>query len=323
MKRAFFLTGFAICVLGLPNAAIGAASEFPTKAITMIVPFPAGGRTDVVGRIVAQELSKQLKKPVVVVNKPGASSVLGAREVADSPADGYTLGFFSSAFVSAQYTVPTPTVLSEFKLISIVNTDPAAVAVQWSSPWKTLKDLIEAARQEPGKLRLGMIPGASAQIFASGLVDGAGINMIMVPFKGDSDGAIALAGNHIDAHVAVPVSYKSLSAAKKVRVLAVAAEARSAFYDDLPTFRENGVDLVIAAFHGVYAPKNTPPEVIEKIADGIEQAMKSKELETNMDNVGAGIASLRGTEADNFLHKQDETYRNIIEKLNLRVPAAK
>jgi tripartite-type tricarboxylate transporter receptor subunit TctC len=321
MKRAVFLAGFAICVLGLPNAATCAAPEFPTKAITMIVPFPAGGRTDVVGRIVAQELSRQLKKPVVVVNKPGASSVLGAREVADSLADGYTLGFFSSAFVSAQYTVPTPTVLSEFKLISIVNTDPAAVAVQWSSPWKTLKDLIDAARKEPGKLRLGMIPGASAQIFAAGLADGAGVDMIMVPFKGDSDGAIALAGNHIDAHLAVPVSYKSLSAAKKVRVLAVAAEARSAFYDDLPTFRENGVDLVIAAFHGIYAPKNTPPEVIEKIANAVEQAMKSQEVRTNMDNVGAGIASMRGAEADSFLHKQDETYRNIIEKLKLRVPA--
>ncbi|MCX7309915.1 MAG: tripartite tricarboxylate transporter substrate-binding protein, partial [Afipia sp.] len=99
----------------------------------MIVPFPAGGRTDVVGRIVAQELSKELKKPVVIVNKPGAGSVLGAREVADAPADGYTLGFFSSAAVSVQYTVPTPISLSEFKLISIVNTDPAAVAVQWSS----------------------------------------------------------------------------------------------------------------------------------------------------------------------------------------------
>jgi tripartite-type tricarboxylate transporter receptor subunit TctC len=322
MKPSFLLAGLTVCVLGLTTSVTRAQSEFPTKAITMVVPFPAGGRTDVVGRIVAQELSKQLKKPVVVVNKPGAGGVLGAREVADAPANGYTLGFFSSAAVSAQYTVPTPISLSEFRLISIVNTDPAAVAVQWSSPWSTLKELIEAARKEPGKLRLGTIPGASAQIFAAGLTNGAGVNMIMVPFKGDSDGAIALAGNHIDVHVAVPVSYKSLSAAKKVRVLAVASETRSPFYGDLPTFKENGINLVIAAFHGVYAPKNTPQAVIDKLANAIERSMQSKEVQSNMENVGAGLASMRGAEAEDFLHKQDKTYRDIIEKLDLHVRAS-
>ena len=311
---------FASLVASAPATA---QSQYPSKPLTMIVPFPAGGRTDVVGRIVAQQLSSVIGKPIAVVNKPGASSVLGAREVASAPPDGYTIGFFSTSAVTSQYTVPTPISLSNFDLVAIVNTDPAALAVQYNAPWKTLKDFIIDAKANPGKFRMGMIPGASAQIFAAGFANAAGVNLIMVPFKGDSDGAIALAGGHIDVHVAVPVSYKSLEAGKKVRVLAVADTARSPLYGNLPTFKDSGVDLVIAAFHGIYVPKGTPAEIQNKLADAIEKAMKSQELQKNMDNVGAGVAFIRGADAKTYLAKQDETYRTIIDKLGLRVPEAK
>src|SRR6266852_2849196 len=115
----------AIVMPPLPSS----AQDFPAKAITVIVPFPAGGRTDVVGRIVAQHLQMALNKPVAVVNKPGASSVLGANVVAEAKPDGYTLGFFSSSAVTSQYTVPTPMSLKNYELIAIVNSDPAAIAV--------------------------------------------------------------------------------------------------------------------------------------------------------------------------------------------------
>ena len=318
----------AAVLLGLWTSLSGsspatAQSDYPNKPLTMIVPFPAGGRTDLVGRIVGQELTKQIGKPVAVVNKPGASSVLGAREVAESTPDGYTLGFFSTSAVTSQYTVPTPISLSNFELVAIVNTDPAAVAVQYAAPWKTLKDLVADAKKNPGKYRLGMIPGASAQIFAAGMENAAGVQMISVPFKGDADGAIALAGGHIDVHVAVPVSYKSLEAAKKVRMLAVADTAKSALYGNLPTFKDNDVDLIIGAFHGVYVPKGTPQSVIDKLATALSKTMDSEEVRKNMDNAGAGVAFLRGAEANAFLAKQDETYRSIIDKLGLRAAPAK
>jgi len=322
MKRRFSWLILAGIFASLPGL-FPASAQYPTKPLTMIVPFPAGGRTDVVGRIVAQELSTVIGKPIAVVNKPGASSVLGAREVADAPADGYTIGFFSTSAVTSQYTVPTPISLSNFDLVAIVNTDPAAVAVQYGAPWKTLRDFVADAKANPGKFRIGMIPGASAQIFAAGFANAADIKMIMVPFKGDADGAIALAGGHIDAHVAVPVSYKSLEAGKKVRVLAVADTAKSPLYGNLPTFRDNGVDLVIAAFHGIYVPKGTPADVQKTLADTVEKTMKSPELQKNMDNVGAGVAFYRGEEAKMFLAKQDETYRTIIDKLGLRVSQTK
>src|SRR5262249_27000439 len=134
----------AICVvLVLPAFSFAQDVDYPTKPVTMIVPFPAGGRTDVIGRLVAQHLAKELGKSIAVVNKPGASSVLGSMEVAQSKPDGYTVGFFSTSAVTSQYTVPTPMSLKDFELVAIVNSDPAAIAVQASAPWKSLKQVVE------------------------------------------------------------------------------------------------------------------------------------------------------------------------------------
>jgi tripartite-type tricarboxylate transporter receptor subunit TctC len=312
----------ALALLALMAGASGSSAQvadYPNKGLNLIVPFSAGGRTDVIGRIVAQHLAKQLGKPVAVVNKPGASSVLGSQEVAHAKPDGYTVGFFSTSAVTAQYTVPTPLDLKDFELVAIVNTDPAAIAVHESAAWKTLRDLVDHARKNPGRLRIGMIPGASAQIFAAGFAKAADVKLIDVPFKGDNEGAVALAGGHIEVHVAVPVSYKPLIEAKKVKILAVAADARSPLYGNLPTFRDNGVDLVVGAFHGVYVPRTTPPAVVVKLADAVEKAMAAPELVSNMNDVGAGIAFLRGQPAKDFLAQQDATYRTIIENLGLRV----
>jgi tripartite-type tricarboxylate transporter receptor subunit TctC len=315
MKQAITLLG-AVILLAVATPGL-AQTDYPAKPITLIVPFPAGGRTDVIARTVAQQLQVTLKQPIAVINKPGASSVLGSNEVAEAKPDGYTLGFFSTSVITAQYTVPTPLSLKSFDLVAIVNADPAAVAVADSAPWQSLRDLVIAAKEKPNALRIGMIPGASAQIFAAGLERSAGVSMIEVPFKGDTDGAIALAGGHIEVHVAVPVSYKALVESKKVRILAVAADARSPVYANAPTFRENDVDLTIGAFHGVFVPKGTSPAVSERIADAIEAALASPESIEHFKDVGAAILFLRGENARIYLAKQDETYRTIIDALGL------
>lgn len=319
---ALLLTAAALASTPPTISPAAAADDYPAKAISMIVPFPAGGRTDVIGRMIAQYMQTAIGKPVSIVNKPGASSVLGSNEVAESKPDGYMLGFFSTSAVTAQYTVPTPLDLSRFDLIAIVNADPAALAVNESSKWQTLKDLVADAKKAPGSLKIGMIPGASAQIFAAGFARAAGVDLISVPFKGDADGAIALAGGHIDIHVAVPVSYKSLVASKKVRVLAVASDVRSDLYGNLPTYRENGVPLSINAFHGVYVPKGTPDPVKTKIAAALAATMANPELRQRMNDAGAAGVFLKGDEARAYLKTQDDTYRSIIDALGLRAKPA-
>jgi len=315
---------FAALLALLAGVEPALAQRYPGRAVTMVVPFPAGGRTDLIGRIVAQHLQGYLNNnTVLILNKPGASGVLGSLEVSQARPDGYTLGFFSTSFVTAQYTVSTPIVVKDYDLLAIVNVDPAAVAVHETAPWKTLAELVDHARKNPERVRIGMIPGASAQIFAGALAKAAGLKLIDVPFKGDADGAVALAGGHIEAHVAVPVSYRALVAAKKVRVLAVAAEERSSLFPDLPTFRENGVDVVIGAFHGVYGPRGLPAEVRDTMIAALEKTMTSKDVVEQLSTAGAGILFRKGEAATAFLAQQDAMYRQVIDDLGMRVKGKK
>ena len=170
---------------------------------------------------------------------------------------------------------------------------------------------------------VGMIPGASAQIFAGGFGKMANAKTVHVPFKGDADGVAALAGGHIEAHVAVPVSYKALAEAKKVRILGVAADSRSALYKDIPTFRENGVDLAIGSFHIVFVPKGTPVEPQARLADALAKAMKEPELQQQMSAASLGIAYLNPKDTARYLTQQDELYRRLIDDLGMNVTGKK
>lgn len=317
MKSFFSLLAFAILavLMGMP-ATVHAA--YPSKEITFIVPFPPGGRTDLIGRMFALQLGKQLGITVVIVNKAGAGGTLGALEVKRAPPDGYTLGFFSgAALVTSQYTVAAPISLNDFEVVGIVSEDPAAIAVNAGAPWKTLRELADHAKKYPGKLRIGMIPGASNQVFAGGFAKAAGVDMVMVPFKGDVDGAIALAGGHIDVHVSVPVAYKTLAEAKKIRILAIAADQRSPLYKDLPTFKENGVDFVISAFLSVHAPKDTPTDALNTISSALGRVANSPELKEQMRSAGAEILYLPRAEAAGYLARMDQIYKRTIEDLGI------
>jgi tripartite-type tricarboxylate transporter receptor subunit TctC len=296
-----------------------ARAAYPDKPINIVVPFPPGGRTDLVARLVAAHMAKHVGSSVVILNKPGAGGLIGTKQVAGSPADGYTLGIFSTAVVTAQYTLATPVDMSEFVPVRVVNIDPMALAVKADSPWTTLKELIAYGRKEPGKLRVGMIPGASAEIFAAAFANAAKVEVLSVPFKGDSDGALALAGGFIDVHVAVPASYKALVDGNKVRILGIAAESRSPTYQGVATFRENDVDLVIGSFHILFAPRRTPADVIQFLDDVAGKTMREPDLMKQMEASNLGYANMGQKESEAFLARQDAIYRKVIEDAGMRV----
>lgn len=310
-----------IAALLLP-ADTACAAGYPERTITLVVPYPPGGRTDLCGRAVAQYLKAELGQQVVVVNKPGAGGVLGAKEVANSAADGYTLGFFSTGFLTAQYTVPTPTQAADYDKIAIINTDPAVIAVTEGRGWTTLADFVSYAKSNPGKLKIGIDPGSSAQIYAAALVQQAGLDVIMVPFRGGSERTVALAGGHIDATLDILASLKTMREARKVRVLAVAAAQRSPDYPEIPTMKESGVDLSIASWHGIFSPRGTPSIVIDRINAALARVATNEKFQFYMRDLQLGIRYMPAAEFKEFFADQDKTYLDLIEKLGLRVPSA-
>ena len=300
-----------------------AAQNYPAKAVTLVVPFPPGGRTDLAAREVAQFLKNELGQPVVVVNKPGASGVLGAKEVAAAAPDGYTLGFFSTGFLTTQYTVPTPTDVKEYELVALMNYDPAAIASSAAKPWKTLREVVAAGKAQPRALRVGINAGSSAHIFAAAFCDAAGIEATFVPFKGGSERAAALGGGHIDLDFDIVGPMKPMRDAGKIRVLGVASESRVDLYPDLPTMREQGVDLVINSWHGVFAPKGTPPAVLTTLESALRRVAQQREFVDQMGAQLLGVRYMNRTEFTRFFAEQDAIYLPIIRKLGLLVPHSK
>lgn len=295
------------------------AQTYPAKPITLIVPFPPGGRTDLTARAVADSMKDELRQPVVIVNKPGASGVLGAKEVAGAAPDGYTLGFFSTGFLTTQYTVPTPTNVKDYELVSLINYDPAAVAASTATGWTTLQQVIAAGKAKPHSLRVGINPGASAHIFAGAFARAAGLDVIYVPFKGGSERAAAIAGGHIDLDFDIVAPMKPLFDAGKLRVLGVAAEQRVDIYREIPTFREQGVDLVIYSWHGVFAPKGTPAQVLAALDAGVGKVAGNAKFVAQMEKLLLGVRYMNRQEFARFFVDQDAQFKPLIQKLGLMV----
>ncbi len=302
-------------------ANISLAQGYPAKSISFIVPYPAGGRTDITARAVGHFLHEELGQTVVVVNKPGASGVLGAKDVAAATPDGYTLGFFSTGFLTTQYTVPTPTSVKEYELVALINFDPAAVATYAANGWKSLRELVDHARKNPGTLRVGINAGSSAHIFAAAFVAKAGLEVLYVPFRGGGERTPALAGGHIDADFDIVAPMKPLVDAGKLKVLGVASDRRSELYKDIPTMREQGVDLVISSWHGIFAPRGTPANVVTSLNAALEKVARNPKFTEQMAALGLGVRYMNSREFSQFFADQDALFKPLIEKLGLAVTA--
>jgi tripartite-type tricarboxylate transporter receptor subunit TctC len=321
MRRSLLSRWFAAVAATLSMGAV--AQTYPAGPVTLVVPFPPGGRTDLTARVVAQFLKNELGQPVVVVNKPGASGVLGAKEVARAAPNGHTLGFFSTCFLTTQYTVPTPTNVKEYELVALVNYDPAAVAGSTAKGWQSLDQVVAAAKAKPRSLRVGINPGSSAHIFAAAFCEAAGIEATFVPFKGGSERAAAIGGGHIDLDFDIVAPMKAMRDANKLRILGVAAGQREPLYRDIPTMREQGVDLVVHSWHGVFAPKGTPPATLATLDKALEKVAGQREFIDQMAAQLLGVRYMGRTEFTRFFAEQDAQIKPLIQKLGLAVAPAK
>jgi tripartite-type tricarboxylate transporter receptor subunit TctC len=307
-------------ILGIAAAAGPAAAQspYPSKPVTLIVPYSAGGRTDLTGRLIAQSLKSHLGQPVVVENRPGAGGVIGAKELGRAAPDGYALGLFSTGFVVTQYTMPAATTLREYEAIALVNVDPAVLGVSAASGHRTVADVITFARANPGKLKVGVQSGASSHLFAAAFARAAGITVTYVPFKGDAENVVALAGGHIDAFVSVPVAFRSMVDAGKVRLVAVAAEKPLPGFESVPTFRTEGVDLVIGSWHGVFGPRALAPAAIEVVERALRAAAADPELRQSADRLLIGIQFRDRARFKAFLQEEDERVRRLVQEVGLQ-----
>jgi tripartite-type tricarboxylate transporter receptor subunit TctC len=278
--------------IGLGLAAVLAASAsasaqtYPTQTVRLVVPFSAGSITDGLARILADKLSAMWKQQVIVENRPGLP---GTATVASAPKDGYTLMLTSNGHTIARAinkTVPFDPV-KDFAGVSIVASAPVAALVPADSPAKTLKDFIEMARKNPGKLNFGSAGVASTTFLATEVMrQVAKLNMVHVPFKGAPEAVTAVLRGDVQLYFAPIPAAMSLGSAGKVRVLAVNSAKRVPQLKDVPTVAEALPGYEYESWFGVMAPAGTPPAVLNKVSQDIAAVLKMPDVIDQMAKVG-------------------------------------
>lgn len=296
-----------------------AFAAYPTKPVTMIVAYAAGGSTDILARITAKYLEAELKQPFVVVNKPGAAGSVGFTSIAKAAPDGYTIGLINLSGVIVNPIVQPDVVryrITDFAGIANVVTDPGVFCVKPDSPIKTLDDLIAAAKAAPGKIAVSHEgAGSGDHLGVMEFCKKAGIEVNPVPFEGDAPAKAALLGGHIDV-LAVNVSeIAEMVNTGQLRALAVQNDKRSVELPDVPTFAELGYPTVIqgTASRGFAAPKDTPAEALDVLVVAMKKIVASSEYREELKKLNMPIDFVPGEEFTKLLLDQHKLWSDLWE----------
>jgi tripartite-type tricarboxylate transporter receptor subunit TctC len=256
-----------------------AQSDYPNKPVTMIVPFPPGGVADITARPVAEAMGRYLKQPIVVENKAGAGGGVGMGYAAKAKPDGYTvlLALSSVSIIpEADKILGRPPMYELNQLVPIARftADPTVLAVRADSPWKSAKEMVEAAKRAPGTIPYGSSGNyGTMHVPMEMLTSAAGAKMLHVPYSGAGPAVVALLSGSVDALSTGPSSVMGHVKGGKVRVLASWGESRHPALPDVPTLKELGYDAQFSQWTGLFVPAGTPPEVVAKLREAAKSAI--------------------------------------------------
>jgi len=297
-------------------ASIAGAQDYPTKRLTYIICFNPGGESDITARFQEQPLKKFFGQDVIITYKVGGGGALGWSELVQAKPDGYTI-----AGHNLPHTILQPMEMDnagykslDLKQIYFFESTPNVLMVRNDSPYKTLKDFIEEAKKNPGSFTVGGSGSSSANDLGTAMLNkAAGIQLTYVPFGGTGSAVPALLGNHVTALMSyspMVVQYR-----EKFRFLAIASEKRMEIIPDVPTFREQGYDIVEGAYRGVAAPPGTPDNIIKYLADCFDKVMKDPEVKKKMDQNGFKTEFMGPEESLALVKKKTVEYETLLKEL--------
>ena len=315
----------ALASAALPQAfaqAPAAAAGYPNRPVTLIVGSAAGGSNDVFARAIGKRLQDALGQPFLVDNRPAGGGVIANTMVARAPADGYQLVVVSSTFTTgaAIRTNLQYDAVKDFKPVALLAKGPLLVTVNKDKPYKTIQELVAAARADPGKLNYGSSGAGSINQFATELfADASDTRLTHVPYKGMGPAVNDLLGGQIDMLVASAPSILSQVKAGRVRALAVTTARRSPVAPDLPSLEEAGYKgSAVDLWWGVLAPKGTPQAIVDKLNAEIGKAIGSEEMKTFFLREGAEPAAMKPAEFAAFIAAEVARWKAVAKKADIQ-----
>ena len=323
VKPRRLLFALAACTLAslLPNGS--AMAGYPERIVKIVVPFAPGGGTDSVARTLAQEMAKDLGQSVIIENKPGAGTIIGTQAVATSEPDGYTLlmeTFANAVNPSLNSKLPYDP-HKDFAPVALVARSFNIVVVNASSPYRSIADLIAAAKAEPDKLSYGTYgTGTSAHLAGELFKSLAKVNLTTVPYKGAAPAITDLLGGQIQVMFTTVASAASLIAGGQLRALAVTSAERSPAFPDVPTVAEAGVPGYSAvSWYGLVAPAKTPPQIIDRLNRSAAAAVKSEAFNKLGVNEGLVMVASPPGELDRYVRGEEERWRKVIQDAGIKI----
>lgn len=311
---------FAVTLLALILPSALHAQDYPSRPVTLVVPWPAGGTTDIGMRALASATEKYLKQKIVVENRPGAAGVLGPQQVAQNAApDGYTIvqipiTVFRAPFIRKTSFDPG----GDLTYIIGVSGYTFGVVVRSDAPWKTFKELLDYAKTHPGKINYGT-PGAGTtlHITMEQIAKQQGIRWTHVPFKGTPETTGALLGGHIDA-VADATGWAQLVNSGQLRLLVLWTAARSKNWPDAPTLRETGIDLVSNSPFGIAGPKGMDPAVVKILHDAFKKGAEDPSYLEATAKLDQEPAYMSTSDYRRYVAEQLVEQKKLVEDLGLK-----
>jgi tripartite-type tricarboxylate transporter receptor subunit TctC len=320
-RKLISLGAIAALGLALPLAAT-AQADYPNKPVKIIVPFPAGGTSDVMGRLMAEELTKVIKQPVIVENVGGAGGVIGTEKGAKSAPDGYTIvqtGVGQSAVAhgldpNLKYNSNT-----DFIHLTQVHSGPNLLVVHPSTPFKTLKELVDYAKANPGKLDYGYTHAASGHMAMELFKQTAGIFMLGIPYRGGGPMMVDILGGTIKLmFINQDVALQHIKAGK-LRPLAVSSIQRNPLYPDVPTISESGYKGFEAlSWSGMSVPKGTPKPIVDKLEAAMVQAMQSPAVKQKLESQGFVVPEQGSKHYTAFVKSEAERWTKVIKTAGIK-----
>ncbi|MFZ9253959.1 MAG: Bug family tripartite tricarboxylate transporter substrate binding protein [Hylemonella sp.] len=321
-KRTLFLSCLLASLCACVTLPAAAQADYPSKPIKLIVAFPPGGTSDVMGRLMAEELTKVLKQPVVVENIGGAGGVVGMDRALKMPADGYTIiqtGVGQNAVAHGLDPNLKYNSLSDFIHLTQVHSGPNVLVVHPAQPFKSVKDLVEFAKKNPGKLDYGFTHAASGHMAMELFKQTTGVFMTGIPYRGGGPMLNdLLAGTvpmiFINQDVALPHIR-----AGKLRPLAVTSKERNALYPDVPTIAESGYQGFEAlSWSGLSVAKGTPRPIVDKLEAAMAQAMQSANFRQRLTSVGFVIPPIGSQPYTTFVKSELDQWTRVIKKAGIK-----
>lgn len=295
-----------------------AATKFPEREVTIVVPFNAGGASDMTARIIAKGMEKELGKPVVVVNKAGGSGGVGMQSVATSTPDGYTLSYIPVELVMHKTLKLSDLEPKNFDFVGQTTLVPAAVTVPADAPYNTIKEFIDYAKANPGKVRVGNSGAGSIwHIAASAIEQKTGADFNHIPFDGAAPAVTALMGKHIEAVTVNSGEVKAGVDAGKLKILAVMTEKRDPAFPNVPTLKESGYDISLSGWGGFAAPKGTPKEVMDVLSNALQKAASTEEFKTFIASRGMIVDYKNAADFTKYVDSQYTFFNDLLSKMDL------